>query len=77
VRRVRPSGILKCVAGVFRERFFYPPREAEMKKKPKKLHLTMETVKALELSTAVVGGDISGDCQETLKNIVCKTMPYA
>lgn len=47
-----------------------------MKKKSKKLHLSTETLKTLDLSTAVAGlADISNDCQETLKNLVCQTMP--
>lgn len=47
-----------------------------MKKKPKKLHLSMETVKSLELSSAVAAQkEMTDDCQETLVNIVCQTMP--
>ncbi|HKH44871.1 MAG TPA: hypothetical protein VKM72_09440 [Thermoanaerobaculia bacterium] len=47
-----------------------------MKKKTKKLHLSTETLKTLELASTVgAGGDITEDCQETLKNIVCQTMP--
>lgn len=49
-----------------------------MKKKPKKLHLSMETVKTLELSRAVAAlnqDEMTDDCKETLVNIVCQTMP--
>ena len=48
-----------------------------MKKNPKKLRLSMETVKSLDLpsAAAALANDISSGCQETLKNIVCSTMP--
>lgn len=46
------------------------------KKTPKKLLLSKETLKNLELAAATgAAGDITEDCRETLKNIVCQTMP--
>jgi hypothetical protein len=47
-----------------------------MKKQPKKLRLNLETLQSLELGDAAAAlADISGDCQTTLVNIVCKAMP--
>jgi hypothetical protein len=46
------------------------------KRKSKKLHLSKETLKSLELaSVAGAKEEMTNDCQETLKNIVCQTMP--
>ena len=46
------------------------------KRKPNKLHLSKETLQTLELAR-IFGAkeEMTNDCQETLKNIVCQTMP--
>jgi hypothetical protein len=47
-----------------------------MIKQPKKLRLNIETLKTLEMSDVTAAlADISGECQTTLVNGICKAMP--